>query len=815
MSFSRALVLFASLAAGFLTACSDEPEMLQQGSAPLPPPPPTPPRSTLDLDPPLFAGVQKVELLGEHMLRASWDPGRDNVTPAESLRYEVYHHVDLFREPADGDEPVATAPAGATSLVFGAELPGRVYVRAVDEAGLRSALGGSLYQRVERPIVTARDSRPVARVLSCASLGPGMAACAGRDGFAARWDRDHWTTLDVPAGLTWHLERTPDAVYLFSELGHLYLVGADGSLEGLAVRFDQTPTLPLQRFTLDPLGLMYWIDDEGVVFVGVPGDFRQMEHPLALPAADGCARLQTLMFSGNSGFAICEDGTVYSARLDSASFRWSSLTVSTPHNFNSSVVGVFAVNDTEGMMFGPDGVHRVGVGGWTPVLPMGEPLSSMDPRSPVPSTLFQLEQHGPDLMAATDIGVLQGPDGFFDLVPGTDIATAGFILPTPLEPSDLLGLITPDASVASVRGGRLQWTVAPRLTGFITGASMPDGQLVAATEDRIYLLNDDEWEEIAPTPTQGSQPMALRFVHRDSARGGLLVGAVGEAGNIVLRRTPAGWAPITLSMRDLESEQRAMDRLREAALRQLERQTTTTVEGSAPPLVEPSIPLQPMLARTARSNELPPMSEPVDIDTHTDGRGVLATRHEIWWRVSDGNWILLAQREGNINAVALDAGPGYVIVEDGQPLRCVREVCEDGVQEATGTPLGSRAVWRTSTGLHAMLGDASVVQFQPAEIPEGTPPLVAVSEMPAGSWVQEQTASAATLPNGRLEGRFQVDGADLIWLSDGSVFQLIEGNWILQGRVDGGFALWSNESTWGIVGAQGLLTLAPVPDVTF
>lgn len=68
MSISRALVLFACLAASLLAACGDEPEVPQEGSAPLPPPPPAPALSTLDLDPPLFAGVQKVELLGEHML---------------------------------------------------------------------------------------------------------------------------------------------------------------------------------------------------------------------------------------------------------------------------------------------------------------------------------------------------------------------------------------------------------------------------------------------------------------------------------------------------------------------------------------------------------------------------------------------------------------------------------------------------------------------------------------------------------------------------------------------------------------------------
>jgi hypothetical protein len=54
-----------------------------------------------------------------------------------------------------------------------------------------------------------------------------------------------------------------------------------------------------------------------------------------------------------------------------------------------------------------------------------------------------------------------------------------------------------------------------------------------------------------------------------------------------------------------------------------------------------------------------------------------------------------------------------------------------------------------------------------------------------------------------------------MWLDDGSVFELKEGQWIRQGQIDGGLALWINESGWGILGRNGLLTLAPVPDATF
>ncbi len=768
-----------------------------------------------DLQPPLFAGVQTVELLGEHLLRATWDPARDNLTPADAITYEVYHHIDLFREPSDDDEPVAVSAPGATSLAFEAQLPGEVYVRAVDDAGLRSPIGGTLYQRVQRPIVSALDSRPVAQLLSCATIGPGLTACVGRDGFAARWDRDHWTTLDVPAGLTWNLERTPDATWLFSELGHLYRLGADASLEPIGVRFDHPPSLPLRHFTVGPLGLMYWIDAAGAVFVGVPGDFRRMQRPLALPASEGCTRLQTLVFDGPAGFAVCDDGTVYSARLDSASLRWTSLTVSTPHDFNSSMVGVFASDDTGGLMFGPDGVHRVGVGGWTPILPMGQPLDNYDPRSSAPNTLSQVEKHGADIIAATDIGILRGPEGFFNRITDTDHPAAGFVLPMPLQPDDLIGLITPDASVGTVQAERLQWTTPPRLTGFIAGAPLPDGHLLAATQDELYLLSGDQWASIAPTPVSTDAPLDLRFVHRDAVRGTLLAGVAGQGGGTLLKRTASGWAPLTLLVRDLQAEERNLQRMLEAAERARARQSTNEAEGSSAVPDPPVIPLQPMLGRVARAGELPPPSEPVDIDTHPDGRGVIATRHEVWWRLSDSTWVLLLQRQGTIDAVALDAGDGFVLSEDGRAIRCVRDLCEGQAPDAANAPGDSRALWKNALGLHAMLNDASVVRFEPAVVPDDAPPLTSVVELPAGSWVEVQPATDAALPDGQIEGRTLVGEQDLIWLADGSVYELIDNNWTRQGQLPAGFTLWSDGSTWGIFGPRGLLTLAPVDDVTF
>lgn len=768
---------------------------------------------SIDLDPPVFSGVQRVALLGEGMLRVSWEPARDTRTAAGNLRYHVYHVPELFIELDEITQPLFTTEPGATSVVVDAFLPGRIFVRAVDEAGLLSSLGGTLYQRVERPIVSARDGRPVTTILGCATLGPGRAVCAGEDGFAAHWDRDHWTPLDVPAGVNWRVEPTTDGAFLYSDIGHLYRLGTDDSLTSLDVRFDIAPQLPIRRFTSGPLGLLWWIDSTGTVYVGVPGDFRRMEHPLTLPASEGCARLQTLAFSANSGFAICEDGTVFSARFDQAELRWSSLTVNTPFPMDSAATGVFASDDTSAIFYGPAGIHRVGVGGWTPIVTAGQPLSTLNPNSPVPTQFPQVEASGVVITAATDVGLLQGPDGFFELIAGTELPLAGFTLPSPLESQSGIRIVTTDGSVAWVDNGRRNWEVAPRLLGFVAGATMPDGTLLAATSTSVYRLSGDDWQEIAPLPVSGDGQFSLHFVAPDNAGGGLLAGANSEDGGLFLRQIGSGWSAEPLAVRDVDGERAALERLQESIARDHARTLAAMDPPPVPAPPAPIPPLQPLLARSARSGELGPLAQPVDVDTAPDGRGVMVTEHAVWWRLSGGSWVRLLERAGHIDAVALDAGPSYILVEDGQPFRCVRDVCDEGIPDAAGAPMGVRAVWRDADGLLAMLGDAAVVRFIPSEAGDG--PWQDLASVPAGRWEQVLAAPEARLPNGRILGRWSQNGSDLMWLDDGSVFELKEGQWIRQGQIDGGLALWINESGWGILGRNGLLTLAPVPDATF
>lgn len=800
MRASRAALAIAlSLLVG---ACgSDEaPDVVAEGEASTAPVF-VPPVRGGDLQPPLFSGLQRIELIGAQQVRLQWDPATDDTTPPEQITYEVHFAAEAWRVPQDNSEPFYRTDPGVTSIDATVDRGGRWFVRAVDAAGRKSVLNAPLYQRSERPIVSALDGRPFAHITTCDDFEPGRAVCVGPDGFAARWDRDRWTNLEMPDGVDWRLARRGEELFLYSEVGHLYRFLPNDPPEPLDVRFDSPePLTPFSQFVVDPLGLQYWVDSQGVVFVGVPGDFRRMTSPLALPAGEGCTTVRLLMFADNAGFAVCPDGAVYSTRYDQDGLRWMPLTVNTPEDVLAGALNLIARDDTGAIVVHPDGVRRVGVGGWQPIVLVGRPLDPAQTDSTMVTHVGQVSSWGEELAVATSAGLLRGPDGFLEPVAGADGNLSGFVRPTPIEPRDTLRLIWEDSSVVLLQGGRRTWEVRPQLTGFITGTITSQGVLVAATPDTVFRMTDGSWVEMGPPPAQGDPALRLQFVAEDADGTGLLAGGESSQGPFFVRRSAGGWASETLSVRDAEGEARAAETAAEARERLIAR-------GETP--AEPT--LAAMLARTPAGDDRPALLRPIDIDTASDGRGILVTDHDVYWRMGS-SWMLLTRREGTINAVALDGGEGYVLIEDGLPLRCVREFCEEGVQEAANSPLGLRSTWRTPQGLAGMLGDGSVVRFVAAPVPEG--PIVSVLDVPAGAWEAVLEPSPATLPNGNVRGRFQAGGEDLLWLTDGQLYGLESEQWILQGSIPDGHAFWSEGERWGILGAQGLLTLLPVSDAT-
>ena len=763
--------------------------------------PPVSPAQPGDVEPPLFSGLQRIELTGFQQVRLHWNAASDDITPAEQLVYEVFYTSETWREPSEDSEPFLRTPPGVTSIAVTVQQGGRWYVRAVDTAGRKSVLNAPLYQRAARPIVSALDGQPFARIHTCDDFEPGRAVCVGADGFAARWDRDRWTNLNLPDDVDWRIARQGEDLFLYSEVGHLYRFLPNDPPELLTVRFDAPePRTPFSQFAVDPLGLHYWIDADGTVFVGVPGDYRRMTSPLALPASERCGTLRLLQFAENAGFAVCPDGSVYSTRYDQDGLQWIPLTVNTPDDVVAGALKLLARDDTGAIVVHPDGVRRVGVGGWQPIVLVGRPIDSAQPASDAITHVGQVSLWSDELVVATSAGLLRGPDGFLEQVPGAEGDLAGFVRPPPIEPRDTLRLVERSSAVSVLQGGQRTWEVEPPLRGFIWGAMTSQGTLLAATADTIFRLVDNAWVEVGPTPSQGDPSLRLRFMTEAADGTGLLAGGESGDGSFFMRNNAGSWTREILSVRDTAGEARALQAAVEARERRIAR-------GETP--AEPA--LAPMLQRAPAAQERPALRPPVDIDTASDGRGIMVTAHDVYWRMGT-SWMLLLQREATIQAVALDGGDGYVLIEDGLPVRCVRDLCGGDIPGAGNAPAGLRASWRTPQGLTGMLGDGSVVRFLPATTSDESP--LNLQQIAPGAWELVQEPTPGPLPEGVIRGRIQAGAEDLLWLTDGQLYRLQSGQWSLQGLIPEGHTFWSQGDRWGVLAHLGLLTLLVVPDAT-
>ncbi len=781
-------------------ASQEAPEAIVATEASAAPAPVAPVRVS-DLQPPVFSGLERVELTGFQQVRLHWNPASDDTTPPEQLIYEVFFTTDAWRVSSDDSEPFFRTAPGVTSMDATVERGGRWSVRAVDAAGRASDLHSPLYQRAERPTVSALDGRPLSLLTTCDDFEPGRAVCVGANGFAARWDRDHWTNLELPDEVDWRIARAGQDLLLYSEVGHLYRFLPNDPPEPQEVRFDSPgPRTPFSQFAVDPLGLHYWIDADGTVFVGVPGDYRRMTSPLALPASERCGTLRFMLFADSAGFAVCPDGSVHSTRYDQDGLRWMPLTVNTPDDVTAGALHLIARDDTGAIVVHPDGVRRVGVGGWQPIVLAGRALDSTQPTSTMITQIGQVSAWGDDIVVATSAGLLRGPDGFLDPVPGAEGNVVGFVRPTAVEPRDTLRLIGQDSSVVRVQGGARTWEIQPRLTDFISGTTTAQGALVAATPDALFRLTDGVWVETAPTPAPGSPSLRLQFLAEDTGSADLIAGGESSEGPFFMRYRSGSWTTETLSVRDREREARA-EQAAAAARERLMAAGETPAEAA----------LAPMLARPPESDERPALLLPVDIELAADGRGIMVTTHDVYWRMGS-TWMLLTQRQGTLQAVALDGGEGYVLIEDGLPIRCVRERCQEGIAQPTSAPPSLVATWRTPQGLVGMSNDGAVVKFV-AAVSQGEP-VIAVQDMPTGTWEPLLGPTAAALPTGPVRRRMQVGDEDLLWLTDGQLFGLDSQRWILQGIIPEGYAFWSEAERWGILGMQGLLTLSLVADAT-
>lgn len=751
-----------------------------------------------DLTPPTFEGLERVALTGLEYYELSWPPADDDVSSPEAIRYHVFHIVEPYVALTDDATPILISEPGATRVSVAHDAPpGRFYVRAADEAGNLSRAAEGTPQRAERPWVHAASGNPIADLRDCRPLAEGELLCVGQDGFAARWADGAWRLIETGTTAAFRIAAGFGRVWLYSEVGHLVALEGDDA-EIVDVRFrGGRPTLPFRQFTEDGLGLRYWIDAEGVVWVGAERAFRRMERPLALPSAGACTRLRALAFTEQASFALCEDGAAYSASEARGGRLWQSLTSRADFPLPSGLRGALATSDTEGLLYDDTGVRRVGVGGWQPLLLTEYPPSvhPMDrpTEGPMPDRMGHLIVADDAWFVVSDLGLLRYADETWSVLPDTEGALFGAAPEGTPSSSGAWSLVYEGGAVARWRRGRKSWRVRPEPSGFTWAGFDDQGAVLAQNGEGWWRWSSAGWDAVRRAALPGTLS-ALR-----TAGGLWLAAGEREGAQALWTSTGGAWARGELR------------RLAPAPVPPTAEPASEAVGANdAPP--EPTPP--PSLMASADA-EAPALGQIVDMDVADDGRAIAVSGDQVWWRLGD-NWVLLQEREEAITGVALDSGETYLLLEGGAVTRCWRDRCggdgDEAVSESTWAPSSYVASWRTGAGLVTLLDDGSTLLFAPAAEPDGADALIAPwRELPAGSWVEDTEAMSAPV----LEGtRAAVGSADaqIVWSDDGAIYASQGARWILQAERDDVLLLAAEREGWTLFTAAGALRLGEVSD---
>lgn len=750
------------------------------------------------MTPPEFAGVASVELRGFEFYHLTWEPATDDVSAPEAIQYQVFHIVEPYRQLDRDTSPIATSDPGATSITLANDAPpGRYYVRAVDEAGNRSAITSGIAQRARRPWVRASDGTLLAQIRDCVAVDDG-ALCVGEDGFVARWTEGAWQPIEAGTAAALRVAETIGGLFVYSDVGHLFTVGDDGALSLVDVRFTGSqPELPFRQFTADDLGLRYWIDGAGKLFVGADREFLSTDSPLALPSVDECARLRGLGFTAAAAFALCENGAAFSSNQREAGRMWQSLTPNAVFPLRGGIRQLYADADNEVILADEIGVRRVGVGGWSPLLLTEYPdtVHPLDiPRSgPRPTRMGRMMTDDSTFYVVSDLGLLERQRDSWDVVNNTEGALVGAI-----EDGRSWQLFYEDGSVATLRYRQRSWDVPPATTGFSLATQSMDGALLASIpggepDEGIWRWTNEGWDRVTSTPLPAADVRGLR-----AAGDALLAFGTDSAGaGAVWRLSRGSWS--TAALRVPPPPEPVDDEPAAAA-----------APDAEPPPPEPPPALRGV---SAASLDRPPVSmQPVtDADVAADGRAIAVAGTQVWWWLGDA-WLLLTERPGTIDAVALDSGESYVLIEGGVVTRCWRDVCGAPVPESTWAPETVARTWRGPSGLVAMAADGSTFLFSAGSPPsaDAEPLIDPAAELTAGIWVEEAGPLAADV-RGDTVDRWVADGVDVVRTSDGSVLAYIADRWVMQGQRDDALALVGVRGGWALLTAEGLLAPGDVP----
>lgn len=799
-ALARPCLLFAL---ALVAACGSDVETVDE-TVRVPPPaePPAPPER--DLVPPEFAGLERVELRGLEYYALHWSPATDNTSATDAIRYHVFHVVEPYVELSDDATPILISEPGATEVFVAHDAPpGRFYVRAADEAGNLSRMTSGLAQRSRRPWTRAADGSALARVTDCLPLGEGRALCVGDQGFVARWDGEGWQPVETGTTAEFRIVRSPAHTWLYSSVGHLVRLDEDAGPELVDVRFEGgRPSLPFRQFAEDGLGLRYWIDSEGVVWIGADRSFRRMERPLALPDADACTRLRALAFADAASFALCEDGAAFSANETQAGRRWQSLTPNAAFPLPSGLRGVLAVSDNEGLFYDDTGVRRVGVGGWRAILlteypPSVHPLDRPT-GGPMPDRMGHLIAEGDTWFVVSDLGLLRYQREAWSVLRDTAGSLVGASPSGRASASGAWTLMYEGGAVAEWRRGRRRWTLAPDLAGFDWAGQADGGEVLARNEDGLWRWDGATWTRVRAGLPGGDVALVRQRGERWLAAG------LREGAPALWTRSRGAWASATVRPLAPPPEP---DPDAPAPEPEVDPETGEVLppEPTPPPALEVDASAEPLA--------LAPI---VDADLSPDGRAIAVSERQVWWRVG-GTWTRLTERPHTITGVALDSGETYVLIEGGVVTRCWRDECsptgERPVAESTWAPESVLASWRSDAGLVALAEDGSTLLFAAASAPEGAASLIEPwAELPSGSWVEETRPPDAPV---RDDVRMLVAVGDghVVWTEGGQIYEAIGERWVLQGERDDILLALSDGTTWSIVTSRGVLGLGDVGEV--
>jgi hypothetical protein len=773
-------------------------------------------RHDIDEHPPAFDGLESVELVGLETFHLRWSAASDDRTPSERIRYRVYHLVEPFAELSADTSPIYTTAPGATQARFANAAPaGRYYVRAVDEAENMSAIGEGILQRSARPLLRTEPGVMPAALTACVPIGEGAsrggrALCVGDNGTVARWDGASWTFVDVGVTEPLRLAQTIGGAFIYSAIGHLFAVGAEGQPTHVDVRFPETsPTLPFRQFTVDRTGLRYWIDAEGRVFVGSDREFVHMRRPLALPG-DECQRVRGLAFADVAGFALCEGGVAWSMGSRDASLGWLSLTPNADFEAPSGIASVISDVATEAILVDATGVRRIGVGGWRPLLLVDWRVPGIHPMDvpdepPVIGRVVGVHFEGDTLHASTDEGVFALRDLEWRPIPDLARPVAGVVPVGAARDRQRWIYIFADGAVAEGSAAGVRWLASPEVRVFPETVLARDGRVfgveIEGAGSGLYEWEGARWVRRYPLPDAAGGIAGLAAAGRE-------VHAFGRAadGGVIASYDGRAWRPARW-LHPPEEE-------------------PAPPEGDGPPASGDADPLAaqggfefsdeqamvfapPPALRGVTASALstpPPGAEPIRmIDGAADGRAVAVGEHQVWWRLEDG-WRLLTTRSGTVTGVWLDAGETYVLLEDGVLVRCWRDQCGAPVPAAGATPPGEVQVFRGDGDIEVATSDGSAWRFVAASHDTWSELIDPSLETPAGTW-------EATVPVGAAwrEVAHRLGDVGVMLLANGEVFERADDEWVLQAEGMDATGLLATPQGWSMVSEFGLLRLGDVP----